>query len=103
MSQETINKIKEQINNNKIIIYMKGTPDYPMCGFSAKAVYILKSLNVNFFYVNILEDNDIRKELPLYSNWPTFPQIYFKGNLIGGADIMTELYENEELEKILKS
>lgn len=93
--------IQEQINNNPLLIYMKGTPDIPMCGFSAKAVAILKSYNVPFEYINILDNPEIRATLPKMMNWPTFPQIYVNGELIGGCDILVELHESGELKDIL--
>ncbi|HFL8794799.1 MAG TPA: Grx4 family monothiol glutaredoxin [Candidatus Azosocius sp. HAIN] len=98
---DTINIIKEQIKNNKIILYMKGTPDEPMCGYSAQVVQILKNLNVNYKFINILKHQDIRKILPIYSNWPTFPQLYVEEKLIGGCDIILNLYENNKLKDIL--
>lgn len=99
MSIETT--IQEQINNNPLLIYMKGTPDIPMCGFSAKAVAILKSYNIPFEHVNILDNPEIRATLPKMANWPTFPQIYVNGELIGGCDILVELHESGELKDIL--
>jgi len=99
--QDIIKKIENQLINNKIIIYIKGTPDSPMCGFSAQAIHILNTLELEYTYVNILDDLEIRKVLPVYSNWPTFPQLYYKKNLIGGADIMADLYKNKSLKKIL--
>ncbi|QQG46911.1 MAG: Grx4 family monothiol glutaredoxin [Candidatus Azosocius agrarius] len=98
----TINIIKEQIKNNNIILYMKGTPDEPMCGYSAQVVQILKTLNINYKFIDILKYPNIRKELPIYSNWPTFPQLYVKEKLIGGCDIILELYEKNKLTTILK-
>ncbi len=99
----TIEKIKKQIESNKLIIYIKGTPSNPMCGFSAKVINILNLLNLDYSYVDVIENNDIRQSLPLYSKWPTFPQVFYKQKLIGGADIITELYDKNELKKILTS
>lgn len=99
--QEIIKKIEDQINNNTLIIYIKGTPEAPMCGFSAQAIHILTALELEYVYINILENDDIRKALPLHSKWPTFPQLYYKTKLIGGADIMAELYKNKQLKKML--
>lgn len=93
--------IQEQINKNPLLIYMKGTPDIPMCGFSAKAIAILKSYDVPFEYINILDNPEIRATLPKMMNWPTFPQIYVNGELIGGCDILVELHESGELKDIL--
>lgn len=98
----TREKIQEQIKNNSILLYMKGTPDQPQCGFSAKAVAALTACGAAFNYVDILANPDIRAELPIYANWPTFPQLYINGELIGGSDIMLELYERGELKKMLK-
>ena len=101
-NMNTIEIIKKQINNNDIIIYMKGTPDEPMCGYSTQIVQIFKNLNINYKFIDVLKHPNIRKELPVYSNWPTFPQIYVKGKLIGGCDIISELYENNKLTDLLK-
>ncbi|WP_343189571.1 Grx4 family monothiol glutaredoxin [Buchnera aphidicola] len=94
-------KIKKQINNNSIIIYMKGSPDMPNCGFSARAVKILLSYKKKFSYVDVLKNEKIRKFLPKYSNWPTFPQLWINGVLIGGCDIIVEMFNNGELKKII--
>ncbi|WP_369602826.1 Grx4 family monothiol glutaredoxin [Hahella sp. SMD15-11] len=94
--------IKDQINSNKVILYMKGTPNMPQCGFSARAVQALMACGEKFAYVNILEHPDIRENLKIYSNWPTFPQLYVNGELVGGADIITEMYESGELQKLIK-
>jgi monothiol glutaredoxin len=99
MTTETI--IQEQISSNPLLIYMKGTPEIPMCGFSAKVVTILKSYGVPFAHVNVLDHPDIRATLPKMMNWPTFPQIYVNGELIGGCDILVELHESGELKDIL--
>ena len=98
----TLDKIKQQITENEIIIYMKGTPHMPQCGFSAKAVKCLTACDAKFAYVNILENPDIRQTLPEYANWPTFPQLYIHGELIGGSDIIAELYESGELSALLQ-
>jgi monothiol glutaredoxin len=94
--------IKNQITNNKVVLYMKGTPQFPMCGFSSKVVKILQLLKVRFVYINILENIQIRKMLPKYSDWPTFPQLYINGELIGGCDIVSELYEDNSLKEKLE-
>jgi monothiol glutaredoxin len=98
---DTIEQIKQQIADHPIIIYMKGSPDAPQCGFSALAIQILKATGVKFAYINVLQYPEIRQELPKYANWPTFPQLYIKGELIGGSDIMKELYENGELQDLI--
>ena len=94
-------RIKEQLDTNAVMLYIKGTPDFPQCGFSSQAVATLKKIGKPFSYVNIFEDPEIREGLKAYSNWPTFPQLYVKGELIGGCDIMMEMYENGELSELL--
>lgn len=101
MSEETLNKIKSEIENNKILLFMKGTPEAPQCGFSAATVQIINSYNKPFKGIDVLANPDIRATLPQYSNWPTFPQLFVNGKLIGGCDIIHELRDNGELEKIL--
>ncbi len=98
---DTIETIKQQIASNPIILYMKGTPAFPQCGFSGRVCQILKSFDIKFASVNILENPDIRQELPKHSNWPTFPQLYVNGELIGGCDIIVDLFDKGELEKVL--
>ena len=99
---DVIEVIKEQLSGNDIILYMKGAPNAPQCGFSAKAVQALMACGEKFAYVNILEHPEIRETLKTYSNWPTFPQLYVKGELVGGSDIISELYENGELLEMIK-
>ncbi len=99
--QNILDKIKKQISENKLIIYIKGTPVEPLCSFSTRVIRILNLLNLEYSYVNVLEHNDIREALPLYAKWPTFPQVYYKGNLIGGADIIVTLFEKNELKRVL--
>jgi monothiol glutaredoxin len=94
-------KIKAQLASHTVLLYMKGTPDFPQCGFSSRAVQILESCGADFGAVNILEDGELREALKLYSNWPTYPQLYVKGELIGGCDIMTDLYNSGELHKLV--
>ncbi|HJV27081.1 MAG TPA: Grx4 family monothiol glutaredoxin [Aromatoleum sp.] len=94
--------IREQVTGNPVVLYMKGTPQFPMCGFSATAVQILKNLGVsNIFSVNVLENDDIRNGIKEYASWPTIPQLYVKGEFVGGCDIMREMYENGELQSML--
>ena len=95
------NRIEEQLSGNTVMLYMKGTPDFPQCGFSGQTVAALKALGQPFAYVNIFEDPDIREGLKAYSNWPTFPQLYVKGELIGGCDIVVEMYHSGELKQLL--
>ena len=94
--------IREQVENNAIILYMKGSPNQPQCGFSARTVQALMECGQRFAYVDILSNPEIRANLPAYGNWPTFPQLWIKGELIGGCDIMTEMYEAGELQKLIQ-
>ena len=96
-----MDRIKEQLEKNPIVLYMKGTPDFPQCGFSARAVQILKQCGVDFVGVNVLDDQDIREGIKQYGNWPTIPQLYIHGELIGGSDIMSDLFTKGELQKLL--
>jgi monothiol glutaredoxin len=102
MNDEIISTIKEQIQGNPILLYMKGSPDAPECGFSAQTVQCLVACGERFAYVDILTNPDIRQTLPGYANWPTFPQLYVDGELIGGCDIITEMYQSGELEPLIK-
>lgn len=94
-------RIKEQLGSHPVLLYMKGTPDFPQCGFSGQTVAALKAIGRPFSYVNIFEDPEIREGLKAYSNWPTFPQLYVNGELIGGCDIVVEMYQSGELQKML--
>ncbi|HLF67281.1 MAG TPA: Grx4 family monothiol glutaredoxin [Gammaproteobacteria bacterium] len=98
---DTLSLIKQQIADNPILLYMKGTPDFPQCGFSARAVEMLNACGAQFASVNILDHPDIRQMLPRYANWPTFPQLYVQGELIGGCDIMQDLYTQGDLQKLV--
>ena len=99
-----LDKISEQINNNKVVLYMKGTPKFPMCGFSGRAVKILSLCGIKeFFSVNVLEDEEFRQGIKEFSNWPTIPQLYVNGEFIGGSDIIAEMYESGELQELLQS
>tara|TARA_B100001123_G_C15198465_1_gene982324 strand:- start:779 stop:1138 length:360 start_codon:yes stop_codon:yes gene_type:complete len=93
-------KIKDQIENNPVLLYMKGTPDFPQCGFSGQTVAALKAVGRPFAYINIFDDPEVREGLKTYSNWPTFPQLYVNGELVGGADIVVEMYHSGELQKL---
>ena len=94
--------IKQQVTANRVVLYMKGTPDFPQCGFSANAVGILRACGLDEFHtVNVLEDPDIRQGIKEYANWPTIPQLYVNGEFVGGSDIMIELYQSGELKKML--
>ena len=94
-------QIKDDINNNKVILFLKGTKSMPMCGFSSTVVNILNAYDIEYKDVNVLEDPNIRVKLSEHSNWPTIPQLFVKGELIGGWDILVELHNSNELEKIL--
>ncbi|HEX7080088.1 MAG TPA: Grx4 family monothiol glutaredoxin [Gammaproteobacteria bacterium] len=95
-------RIKKQLSEHPVLLYMKGTPDFPQCGFSAQTVAALRAVGAEFAYVNIFEDPEIREGLKRYSSWPTFPQLYVNGELIGGCDITLELYQSGELEQLVK-
>ena len=99
---EIKNKIEDLIKQNDVCLFMKGTPDSPQCGFSMAVSNILKHLNINFKGVNVLEDENLRQGIKNFSDWPTIPQLYIKGEFIGGCDIVKEMIENGELKKILE-
>ncbi|MCG8313712.1 MAG: Grx4 family monothiol glutaredoxin [Pseudomonadales bacterium] len=99
---DIVETIKDQIENNAVILYMKGTPQFPQCGFSARAVEVLMSIGRPFAYVNILEHPEIRSELPKYANWPTFPQLWVKSELVGGSDIVLEMAQSGELKTLIE-
>ena len=101
MSNEVNARIEEQLSSHDILLYMKGSPDFPQCGFSGQAVAALNAVGQPYAYVNIFEDPEIREGLKVYSNWPTFPQLYVKGELIGGSDIVIEMYQSGELKTLL--
>jgi len=92
-----LDRIKDDITQNPVVLFMKGTPVFPQCGFSAAMVQILSTLGVKFKAVDVLKDPEIRQGIKDYSNWPTIPQLYVKGEFVGGADIVREMFENEEL------
>jgi len=95
--------IKDQVAKNRVVLYMKGSPDFPQCGFSANAVGILRACGVGeFCSVNVLENPDIRQGIKEFANWPTIPQLYVNGEFVGGSDIITEMYQNGELQKMLQ-
>ena len=99
---DIIETIKEQIENNAILLYMKGSPNAPQCGFSQRATQALMACGEKFAYVDILQNPDIRAELPKYANWPTFPQLWVDGELVGGCDILIEMYQRGELQQLIK-
>ena len=102
MDQQTNDLIKNEIDNNDVCLFMKGTPDAPQCGFSMAVSNILKILEVNFKGVNVLENQNLREGIKVYSDWPTIPQLYVKNEFVGGCDIIKEMYENGELSKLLE-
>src|SRR3990167_5349833 len=95
-------KIKQQVTENDVVLFMKGNAELPMCGFSARAVNILKSCGAKFMTVDVLQDEEVRQGIKVYSNWPTIPQLYIKGEFIGGSDIIAEMYEAGELQALIK-
>ncbi len=98
---DVMDRIKSEIEGNSVVLFMKGTPDFPQCGFSARTSQVLKALGVKFGHVNVLAEPEVRANLPKYSNWPTFPQLFVKGELIGGCDITVEMFESGELKQLL--
>ncbi|MDP5110217.1 MAG: Grx4 family monothiol glutaredoxin [Rickettsiaceae bacterium] len=99
---EVFKQIKEHVSSNEVVLFMKGTADFPQCGFSAMVVGILQTLGLKFKDINVLTDNDLRQGIKEYSDWPTIPQLYIGGEFIGGCDVVRELYESGELNNILK-
>lgn len=100
---EILESIKQQVADNPVLIYMKGSPDAPQCGFSAQASQALMACGEKFAYIDILANPEIRANLPQFSNWPTFPQLFVGGELVGGCDIITEMYQSGELQPLVKS
>ncbi len=98
---DVIQRIQQQLKSDPVVLYMKGTPDFPQCGFSAAAVRTLEACGAKFGYVNIFEDPELRDALKRYSNWPTYPQLYVNGELVGGSDILTEMFQKGELQQLL--
>lgn len=98
----TDEQIKNKLDEHAVILFMKGNPSFPQCGFSGRAVQILENCGVDFAYVNIFEEPELREDLKRYSNWPTYPQLYIKGELIGGSDIMMDLFQQGTLQEMLK-
>jgi monothiol glutaredoxin len=98
---DVLERIDQQVKNNPVVIFMKGTPQFPMCGFSMRAAAALQECGVPFAYVNVLQDPEIFESLPRYADWPTFPQVYVGGELVGGCDITLELHANGELKTMM--
>ena len=103
MDQQTNDLIKNEIENNEVCLFMKGTPDAPQCGFSMATSNILKILEVKFKGINVLENQNLREGIKIFSDWPTIPQLYVKNEFVGGCDIVKEMYESGELAKLLES
>jgi len=103
MKENTKSEIELEISKNDIVLFMKGTPVFPQCGFSAATVGILNHLGVKFSSINVLEDDDIRQGIKEYADWPTIPQLYVKGEFVGGCDIVREMYESGELTDLISS
>jgi monothiol glutaredoxin len=99
---DAIQRIKDHISASPVVLFMKGTPDFPQCGFSAQTAAALKACGANFSHVNIFEDPELREALKGFSNWPTYPQLYVNGELIGGCDITLEMYRSGELKQLLQ-
>jgi monothiol glutaredoxin len=102
MSNPVFDRIQSDIGANPVVLYMKGTPVFPQCGFSARVVQILSHVGVPFKGVNILEDQELREGVKAYANWPTIPQLYVKGEFVGGCDIVTEMFQSGELQTLLE-
>lgn len=98
---DVITRIKDQLGSHSVVLYMKGTPDFPQCGFSSQVVQILKQCASQFTYINIFDDPEVRETLKEYSNWPTYPQLYINGELVGGCDIIVDLFNKGKLEGML--
>jgi monothiol glutaredoxin len=98
---EVVDRIKQHLSSQPVVLFMKGTPDFPQCGFSAQSVAALRHVGAQFHAVNIFEDLELRDELKRYSNWPTYPQLYVNGELIGGCDITMQMLQNGELQQLL--
>ena len=103
LSEKVKNKIENSIQKNDVCLFMKGTPDVPQCGFSMAVSNVLKHLEIKFAGINILENSDLRDGIKVYSEWPTIPQLYIKGEFIGGCDIVKEMFANGELQKLLSN
>jgi monothiol glutaredoxin len=101
VAMDVVERIKAELASGPVVLFMKGTPDFPQCGFSAQTVAALRAVGAEFRYVNIFEEPEIREALKGFSNWPTYPQLYVKGELLGGCDIALEMYKSGELKKLL--
>ena len=100
---DVLEKIKQQVDGDPVVLYMKGTPQFPMCGYSSRAAEAVAACGEEFLYINVLDDAEIFENLPQFANWPTFPQLYVKGELVGGCDITLELYQRGELKQMVQA
>lgn len=100
---DVMDRIRGQVESNAVVLYMKGTPQFPMCGFSSRTVEVLKRSGVDFTHINVLADPEVLDNLPRFANWPTFPQLYVNGELVGGCDITLEMFETGELQPLLEA
>lgn len=98
---DAVERIKDQLSSHAVVLYMKGSPDFPQCGFSGQVIQVMQECHAKFMYINIFEDQEVREALKEYSQWPTYPQLYIKGELIGGCDIIMGLHSQGELQKML--
>jgi len=98
---DVVERIKSELGSSPVVLFMKGTPDFPQCGFSAQTVAALRAVGADFKHINIFEEPEMREALKRFSNWPTYPQLYVNGELLGGCDIVLEMYRNGELKKVL--
>ena len=103
LTLEIQNKIEKEIQTKDAVLFMKGSPNFPQCGFSARVVAILNELNVDFHSIDVLSDSEIRQGIKEYGNWPTIPQFYYKKELVGGSDILMEMYESGELKELVQT
>ena len=101
MYEQTVEQIKKDISDNKVMLYMKGTKDFPQCGFSAQVVNILNHVGAEYETRNVLDDNNLRQGIKQFSNWPTIPQLYVDGKFVGGCDIVTEMFQEDELKELV--
>lgn len=98
---QVIDRIKDQLSSHSVVLYMKGTPDFPQCGFSGQVIQVMQACRAKFMHINIFEDPEVREALKEYSQWPTYPQLYIGGELVGGCDIIMDLYNKGELQKMI--
>ena len=103
MAEDVLAKIDEKVKKNKVMLYMKGNPDFPQCGFSARVVQVLSHMGVKFKGIDVLQDPELRQGVKEFSNWPTIPQLYVKGEFVGGCDIVTEMFQSGELKALFDS